>query len=140
MGGRGSGRRPKYSVQEKTLMGYREDRINREAPEPIQGDVSPPEGISPAALEVWNRVAPLLLQRGLLTSWDVYGLKAFCDAVVFFHRAADELERNGMLLERADGQLVRNPAARVMTWATRSMTSWGAKFGLDPASRQRLLR
>lgn len=55
----------------RVLHGDRADRINRDEPQPDEGDVQPPAWLGEAALEVWHTLADELTAKGVLTAWDV---------------------------------------------------------------------
>ena len=67
-GNQNSGRRPKPTAL-KVLTGARKDRINAREPTPEAGEPTKPE-LSPGAMAVWDRLAPLCLQQGTLTVSD----------------------------------------------------------------------
>lgn len=121
----------------KVLRGDRPSRINRGEPVPGEGDVVRPgwlAGVS-GARAVWDRLAPDLQRRGVLTAWDVDAFAAFCVAVVR-HRAAVELvERDGLMIDGARGGRVRNPAVQMERDYADQVKSGAARFGLTPADR-----
>jgi hypothetical protein len=62
----------------------RGSRINRGEPLPTDTEVSQPVELSPAAQRVWDRLAPDLIDKRCLTSWDVDLFAVFCDAVATY--------------------------------------------------------
>jgi P27 family predicted phage terminase small subunit len=134
MGGQGSGRRPRSSHL-KAIEGVRADRLALNAPEPTEGVIVPPVKLEPDAHEVWNRIAPLLIERRVLSTWDVDIFSMWCRSVALFNRAADQVEREGTSTDRPYKGQVASPAFRVMVAAAKMVTSIGAKFGLTPADR-----
>ena len=70
--------RPRKPTHLKVLAGEREDRINRGEPLPTQSAIVPPVQLSDGAQKVWNRLAPDLIDKGCLTSWDVDMFAVFC--------------------------------------------------------------
>ena len=129
----------------RILNGDREDRINRDEPLPGQGDVFPPEwiveldeqtaGEHETALGVWNRLAPDLTRKGVLTPWDVDQLAVFCDAVVRHREATRQVQSHGILIEGQKGNEVRNPAIQVARDYADLMVKVGSRFGLTPGDR-----
>ena len=55
----------------KTIDGQREDRLNRDEPIPEQGGVVRPVELEADARAIWNRLAPDLIEKRVLTSWGV---------------------------------------------------------------------
>lgn len=129
----------------RVLDGDREDRINRNEPVPSQGDVAPPAWITeldeqaPAghetALGVWNRLAPDLVRKGVLTPWDIDQFAVFCDAVVRHREATRAVQEHGMLIVGQKGNEVRNPAIQVARDYADLMVKVGSRFGLTPGDR-----
>ena len=129
----------------RVLEGDREDRINRNEPVPGQGEVVPPawlveldedaSGGGETALGVWERLAPDLVRKGVLTAWDVDQFAVFCDAVVRHREATRVVDREGTLVEGQKGNLVRNPAIQIARDYADLMVKVGSRFGLTPGDR-----
>ena len=104
--------------------------------EPVPGDlpVSPPKHLSPAAREEWDRLAPDLQRKGLLTGWDVEAFAIYCEAVAGRHIARRLVDDEGLLVEGRGG-MVRNPAFQL--WRDQAMLTLTAasRFGLSPSDR-----
>lgn len=137
MGGAGSGR-PGRPTSLKLLRGERRDRVNTSEPVP-SGPVEPPEGLSAAALEVWRRLAPDLEHKGVLTAWDSDAFAVVCDAVARLRRAAAALDEAGPTATNRHGERVVSPWFRVWLETSAVLARFGARFGLSPADRQRLV-
>jgi P27 family predicted phage terminase small subunit len=133
MGGRGRAPRPTHI---RALEGVKEYRLNRDEPIPGDGLVIPPVELPAAAQDVWNRLAPDMIEKRVLTSWDVDMFSVFCRSVALFNRAAAEVEQKGLLTAGSvkETQVV-SPAVRVMVIAADMMRSIGQKFGLTPGDR-----
>lgn len=130
----------------KVLDGARPDRINTSEPVPGQGDVKPPTWLvelanisQPAggetALDVWNRLAPDLVDKGVLTPWDVDAFAVWCDAVVRHREAVAEITQHGVMVIGQKGERVKNPAVQIARDYADTMTRIGARFGLTPSDR-----
>lgn len=137
MGGRGSGAKPR-SNHLKALEGVREDRLNRDEPVPGDGSLRPPVELPEDAQAVWNRLAPDLINKRVLTAWDVDAFAAYCRANALFNAAATEVERDGAATERPYKGMVASPAFRAMVAAEKMMSSLGSRFGLTPGDRAQL--
>jgi len=107
--------------------------LNNDEPKPdvIKGDerlAKPPTFLSADAKLCWKRVAPSLIQLGLLTVADVSAFEAYCEAYARWR----QYERlTGKNLELAISKGYRNHAVR----ERQLMLQYGARFGLDPSSR-----
>lgn len=130
----------------RVLRGDRKDRINTSEPQPL-GEVVCPEWLSADARQVWDRLAPDLQAKRVLTSWDVDTLAAFCTMVVAHRDASVDLDRNGTRIvtpmkELADGSViystVKNPNWQVAREAAALMVTLGGRFGLNPSDRSQL--
>jgi len=129
------------------LNGYRKDRINHDEPVPNEAEVLPPDWLvlahneTPAgeesALDVWQRLAPDMVAKKVLTAWDVEAFAVYCVSVVGYRRAAVEMAKYGMTRETAQG-VVKNPAVTAMKDCADLMNRYGAKFGLTPSDRAAL--
>lgn len=132
------GRQPR-PTHLRALEGVREDRLNRDEPVPGDGVIVPPVELPAEAMEVWNRLAPDLIAKKVLTAWDVDAFAEFCRSVVLYNRAAVEVE-NAPLTFKSNGRVAASihPAVRVMQTAHQMMRSTGQRFGLTPGDRAAL--
>lgn len=131
----------------KLIRGDRESRINREEPLPGEMQVVPPAWLPDSALEVWERLAPDLVAKGVLTTWDVDAFADLCNLVVINREALLDIDRNGTNCtavdrELADGtityRLTKNPSWQVAKESTALITTLGGRFGLNPSDRAQL--
>lgn len=131
------GGRPRKPTNLHLLHGEsRPSRVNRNEPKPQLGvAVVAPEYLMPGARAVWDRVAPLLEMRGVLTAWDVDLFAIFCTAVEVHRQAAAMVAEHGLTSSGPQGGLVKHPAVSVMREAAQTMTTVGGRFGLTPADR-----
>jgi len=90
-----------------------------------------------SALDVWQRLAPDMVAKKVLTAWDVEAFAVYCVSVVGYRRAAVEMAKYGMTRETAQG-VVKNPAVTAMKDCADLMNRYGAKFGLTPSDRAAL--
>lgn len=145
--GRGGQGRPKTPTAVAELNGYRKDRINHDEPQPAEAEVVPPNWMvlahnetptgEESSLDVWQRLAPDMITKKVLTAWDVESFAVYCTSVVGYRRAALEVARHGMTRETAQG-IVKNPAVTAMKDCADLMNRYGAKFGLTPSDRAAL--
>jgi len=128
----------------KVLTGVTESRLNREEPLPTRvAAMDAPESMSEAARKVWDRLAPDLHDKGMLTEWDVDTFAVFCEAVGTYHECREMLERfpseHGKYLERGSaGGLIKSPYWQIMRDAASIMAQFSSRFGMTPGDRASL--
>lgn len=122
----------------KILEGCREDRINRDAPLPGDTSVKPPSELPADAQAIWDRLAPDLIAKKVLTAWDVDAFASFCRSVAVYNRAATEVDSLPLTAKGAAGGVTVQPSFRVMQAADAMMRSSGQRFGLTPGDRAAL--
>jgi P27 family predicted phage terminase small subunit len=105
-------------------------RENKQEPIPSAGLVAPPFKLNKRAQEVWNRLAPDLIRKKVLTPWDVDLFAEFCEAVVIL-RAKRRHSRS----RPVPGQ--SSPMSEYRT-AVGIVTTIGSRYGLTPADRAKL--
>jgi P27 family predicted phage terminase small subunit len=87
---------------------------------------APPAELSDAAAKVWNRVAPELDPLEL----DRDTLVAYCTAVARMRKAENEVNRGGLEIPDASGNLVKNPALTVLEEVERSVSALAQELGI----------
>jgi P27 family predicted phage terminase small subunit len=133
MGGKGSGRIGK-PTHLKVLEGVQESRINRDEPVPAEASLQPPVELDPAAREVWDRLAPDMIEKNVLTNWDLDQFAVFCDAVAVY-RECKALMGNNYTERGAAGGVIKSPYWQIMRDCQSIMTQIGARYGLTPSDR-----
>lgn len=112
----------------------RPSRLNADEAAPPEGKVTCPADLSAEARKVWRRLAPSLIQRGLLTVWDRESFAVFCEAVVTWRRASDMMGK-AILVTGLHGGLVKNPAHQVARDSAAVIRAFAQEFGLTPSAR-----
>jgi P27 family predicted phage terminase small subunit len=133
--GRGRKARPAHL---KALEGCREDRLNRDEPIPPAGAVVPPAGLPHPALAIWDRLAPDLIAKRVLTCWDVDQFANGCRIQAVLNEALTAAESEPLLTPGSNNNMVLNPAVRAVTSLQASLTAVWSRFGLTPADRAQL--
>lgn len=141
----GKGGRPRKPGPLRAVDGDKADRFNGGEPVPAAQDVHPPAWLvaldhdaevgTETALDVWNRLAPDLIDKRVLTTWDADTFAVYCDAVIRHRAAAEQVERHGLLVFGAKDNLVKNPACQLTRDYAAIMVSIGARFGLSASDR-----
>lgn len=135
-----SGRKPKPAERKIAAGNLGKRAINTDAPDfGLATDIDPPEWIIGHARDMWLRVASPLLEQKVLQLTDLHNLEAFCIAYGTFRAAAEDVQKNGVVVEGATGGPIKNPALTALNEADKQMSTFGSLLGLDPASRQRLV-
>ncbi len=144
MGKRG---KPAAPTALKLVRGTRSDRVNRSEPQPDAEEIVAPDWLSDDAREVWDRVAPDLEAKGVLTAWDVETFAAWCDAVVRLRHAVEALDLEGEVVEtpvfdrngaQTGSRWAKNPWMFVWKDANEVVARVGARFGLTASDRSQL--
>lgn len=130
--------RPRKPTHLKLLAGEREDRINRNEPTPSIVEIVPPLPIGDGAQAVWDRLAPDLIAKHILTAWDVDTFIVFCDAVATFQECQQLMGRDYLVPGSVPGTLVKSAYLRIMKDCADVIARFGGKFGLTPSDRASL--
>lgn len=133
------GRPPKPRAL-KLLDGDQPCRVNDQ--EPVPGDLAPIEPtmtLGPVAREVWGRLAPELIKKGVFTSWDADAFTRFCSMVGLYHQAREALEVDGLTARGAAGGVIKSPYFQIMKDCEAIMTTLGSRFGLTPSDRTKIV-
>ena len=98
----------------KVIRGDRESNLNREEPIPseIASPVAPPS-LSEGAQFVWDRLAPDLTDKKMLTTWDVDTFAVFCEAVATYHDCRILMGREYTAVGAAGG-VIKSPYWQIM--------------------------
>ena len=132
------GGRPRKPTKLKLLQGtLQKCRTNPNEPQPPPAIPDPPPEVNGRALEEWNRVAPQLLQLGILTDLDRAGLAGYCLSYAQYLEATQELKK-GVIFKAPSGYPVISPWWVVANRALDQMHKCLTDLGLSPASRTRI--
>ena len=132
--------RKKVPASAKKLRGtYRPDRDA----EPVQFDpqIPPvPEGLRDEVVAEWNRLAPLLAAKGLLTevdwlAWQL-GMHAYDTWLTISEQLASPNEEYVIISEK--GAPYQNPLVSIAGKAYQSVLKFCREFGLTPSARSGL--
>lgn len=99
------------------------------------GTPSPPADLRGEAFAEWCRVTSYLEKTGHLETIDHAALVVYCSSWAMYDEARKAFEEHGVLLVGRDGGFVKNPAAQIMNDASKTMATYGAKFGFTPRDR-----
>ena len=132
MGRRGPAGKP---TALRVLHGDRKDRINTAEPVPTEYDIRPPEWLRAEACEIWERLAPDLERKKVLTAWDVDAFAILCDALAQYQQASRLVAAGGVLIKGRRDAAVKNPALQVVRDCAQTIRAYAQEFGLTPSAR-----
>ena len=138
MGKRGPAPKP---TALKVLQGNPGKRpLNDKEPEYEKSDelLKPPPYLSTHAKKEWKRIAPMLLNNGLLTNVDISALGAYCQAYNRWIEAEKAIRTYGMTCVTDKGNIIQRPEVGIANTAMRDMLKYAKEFGLTPSSRTNL--
>lgn len=95
-----------------------------------------PSWLSNHAKSEWKRVAPILVERKVLTEADLPILESYCVAVGMVHEAQTEISRDGITTSTAHG-VKRHPSVGIQITAMNQCRLLANELGLTPVSRSR---
>jgi P27 family predicted phage terminase small subunit len=127
--------RPRKPTHLQILSGGREDRINRNEPTPAPATIVPPAPLSAGAQAVWDRLAPDLIAKHILTAWDTDMFSVFCDAVAAYQECKRLMGREYLVPGSVPKTWVKSPYLRVMQDCSETIVRFGSRFGLTPSDR-----
>ena len=85
--------------------------------------------------DLWEQLAPILYETGLLTEADLAAFELCCMAYARALEARDVVKKEGLFSLGAAGQTVRHPATDLETKYIGLFRQYASQFGLLPASR-----
>lgn len=135
MGKRGPAPKP---TSLRVLHGDQESRINRHEPQPTERAIESPRVLDEYAASVWERLAPDLIAKKVLTAWDVDQFATFCEAASTYKEAREHLSVEGLTARGAAGGVIKSPYWQIIRDAADIMTRVGGRFGLTPSDRSSL--
>jgi len=91
-----------------------------------------------AAKTFWRRVAPEMIELGLLTAVDVPAFLLMCEHFAVAREAAKTVARAGLTRKDEAGVERKHPLLQIMRDNSKAFRMYAAEFGMTPSSRQRL--
>jgi len=135
MAGSRPGRAPLPSNVRRLRGETRPSRLNDKEPVPQAAEVKCPSWLSAKAKAVWRRLAPPLIERKVLTAWDVDAFAILCDAIVQYREASEFVAKSNVLIRGRKDALVKNPAMQVCRDTAQTVRAYAQEFGLTPSAR-----
>jgi P27 family predicted phage terminase small subunit len=122
----------------KLVQGVKESRLNRDEPIPSQiASIVAPDSISEGAAKVWDRLAPDMIDKKMLTEWDVDTFVVFCEAVATYHDCR-QMMGHEYTAAGAAGGVIKSPYWQIMRDCSAIMAQYSSRFGMTPGDRASL--
>ena len=140
-----SGRRPKPTARKELAGNPGKRALNKDEPvfTPLTG-VDPPDWFAEndlhLAVTMWEMTVKELCGQGIICLTDLAVLERWCVAYHFWRELVIAIARDGTRLKGATGGPIKNPDLTAKKEQESEMDRTGAMLGLDPGSRQRLIR
>lgn len=104
----------------------------------VMESLEAPEFLHGRARKEWQRLAPKLRDKKLLTEADRAMLALYCQAFGRWVRAEEMVTRTGgPVVETEKGNMVQNPWVSISRRSAETMAKTAVEFGLTPSSRSR---
>ena len=133
------GRRPKPTALKKLEGNPGKRPLNELEPVPPVASLRCPNYLLPEARKEWRRLAPILMNLGLLTAADAVPFAGSCQAYARWREAQDEITRHGSIYKDGDGRIRPNPYIAIANQQMREIKSFAADFGLTPSNRTAMI-
>ncbi|KIL99553.1 hypothetical protein CCC_04069 [Paramagnetospirillum magnetotacticum MS-1] len=99
---------------------------------------APPPELQGVALAEWQRLAPLLRERGMLSPLDRNHLQLYCEQWSVYRQAVAAMAETGIAIPTAAGGSKTSPFGLVIESTSRSLRGLAGELGLHFLSRSRL--
>jgi len=97
-----------------------------------------PRGMPKKAQQLWDNLAPLLEDVGILTGPDGPAFQLLAEQWWIIDEARKSLQKHGLIIVDINDQPRKNPAYQIYRDAVNLYTKLSKEFGLTPSSRTRV--
>ena len=109
----------------------------------LYGVSGPSKSLNNKEKKVWNELAPILYDVGVLTEMDVVAMTLLCRDIAMYQECIATLKKEGRVIEMvgSQGQVVRkvNPCYTIQRQLADSILQMLREFGMTPASRVKIV-
>jgi P27 family predicted phage terminase small subunit len=133
-----AGRRPKPTKQKIAEGNPGKRRLNANEPDPSPEIPEMPAHLDAVARKEWNRVAPQLLELGLISAIDGGALAAYCQTYSQWVDAEEKIQQFGTVIKTPKGYPIQSPYVAIANRAKDQIRKLAVEFGMTPAARSRL--
>ncbi len=130
------GRKPKPTALKKLEGNPGKRPLNELEPMPSITMLRCPNWLEPEARKEWRRLAPVLINAGILTAADAVTFAGYCQAYARWREAEEHVTKLGMIYkDKTTEKVYPNPYIAIARAAFTEVKSMAAEFGLTPATR-----
>ena len=133
------GRRPKPTALKKLEGNPGKRPLNELEPVPPVASLRCPNYLLPEARKEWRRLAPILMNLGLLTAADAVPFAGYCQAYARWREAEEFITQHGSIFKTPSGYVQQVPQVSIAQQNLKIMQSFATEFGLTPACRARIV-
>ena len=133
------GRKPKPTALKKLEGNPGKRPLTELEPLPPISVLRCPNWLLPEARKEWRRLAPALINMGVLTLADAIPFAAYCTAYARWREAEDEITKHGSVYKDGNGSIKPNPYIAISARQLMEIKSLAAEFGLTPATRTAII-
>ncbi len=148
--------RPRKPTADLKLCGtFRKDRRFDDEPVPDSGTLERPKFLKGPAKKEWERLAPLLYEKGVLTTWDLGAFAQYCWHWGEWVSLCQAIKKGKWVGGKEDGKIKKDMRTRytartskggecldvlvqAQIKALNACRSLATEFGLTPSSRTRI--
>jgi P27 family predicted phage terminase small subunit len=107
---------------------------------PYKDPVTPdcPEWLSQDARAEWERLEPVIVERGLLGRVDRSAFAIYCQLVGIWKLTSEVMNSQELITAGCEGQPKLNPLARYQAEVMDRIRQFSEQFGFTPASRNKI--
>lgn len=108
-------------------------------PEPVTEVPPAPAWLREHGRREWDRVAPILVNTGVLTKADIGPFEVYCTAYQDALELGEDLEKNGRTYHTETKHERARPQVSDQHAAWHAVKAFAVEFGLTPSSRSRVV-
>lgn len=98
----------------------------------------PPKNLSKDGKKLYKFLVNELKESGILNNLDITILETCVDAILKMQECNELLEEHGLIITKADGSLVRNPASTIYKDYNAIFNKCCMELGMSPSARSKL--
>ena len=132
------GRKPKPTALKLLLNNPGHRPLNPREPTYPTGSLECPKELNIEARAEWDRVSPLLVDRGQATAVDRAVLAGYCVKYAQWQALETEAAKHPFIVATATGYPIPNPALGMANRVFSLMLRAAAELGITPSSRTRV--
>ena len=134
-----AGRKPKPTELKKLAGNPGRRPLNENEPSPGPADITMPRGKLPKeAQAMWKKLAPKLVDLGVLTEVDLPAFEMMCVHYALARDAFEIVNKLGLFIKDRDENPRKNPAMQLFRDNSAAFKAYMVEFGMTPSSRSRI--